>query len=294
MHELVDEDNTEPQLKETCIQVGEHLYVKRGSEIDVATIDDSEKENLQIVFSMGGSGTRLKHITEDKYSKHLIEVGGKPLSRHVVDLWLSNGFNNLCVLIDDTHRGKSVTDYYKDGKKFGARIKYSVEHMKLASGGAMKLAIENGAITKSFINHYPDDIIVNYPNFADDLAKIFIAALRAGYQCVVVCVPGKMYPYGVVEDIDGRVVDFVEKPFITKDSNTGIFGIGKDAFPLLAKLEPNKEIKLERTVLKELASSGKMFKVLLPTEYWIPVNDEPNLNKLVEVVKAEKLKVKSE
>ena len=46
--------------------------------------------------------------------------------------------------------------------------------------------------------------------FAVDVAKVFIAAMRAGYHCVIVCVPGKLYPYGVVEDVDGKDVDFIE------------------------------------------------------------------------------------
>ena len=285
MHEMVNEGNTEQKLKETCVQVGEHLYVKPGSEINIAPLENEEKRDIQIVFSMGGGGTRLRHITEDKYSKHLIMVGGKPLSRHVVDIWLGSGFKNFCLLIDDTHRGKSVSDYYKDGGQLGAEIKYSVEHKRLGSGGAAKYAIDGNAITKSFINHYPDDMIVGYPAFAGDFAKVFIAAMRAGYQCVVACVPGKLYPYGVVEDRDGKVSDFIEKPFIAKDSNTGIFGIGESAFPLIKQLESDKEVKLERTVLRQIAQNGKMFKVLLPTEYWIPVNDEPNLNKFIEIVK---------
>lgn len=285
MHEMVNEKNTEEMLAAKCTKVGDHLYVKPGSEIVVAPISDAEKKNLQVVFSMGGSGTRLRHITEDRYSKHVIQVEGKPISKHIFDLWLNNGFKNFCFLIDDSHRGESITEYYKNGEQLGAEIKYSVEHMKLASGGAIRKAIEDGMITNSFISHYPDDMILNYPNFADDVAKIFIAAMRAGYQCVVVCVPGKLYPYGVVEDVDGKVVDFIEKPFIEKDSNTGVFALSADTFPLFTQLEANKPIKLERTVLKELASNGKLFKVLLPTEYWIPVNDEPNLNKFVEIVK---------
>jgi len=285
MHEMVHEGNTEQMLAESCVKVGEHLYVKPGSEIVVAPIGDKEKEYLQIVFSMGGIGTRLRHITEDKYSKHLIQVNSKPISKHVFDLWSNNGFRNFCFLIDNTHRGKSITDYYKGGEHLSAAIKYSTEHIKLSSGGAIRQAIETDAITKSFINHYPDDLIVNYPNFADDFAKIFISAMRAGYHCVIICVPGKLYPYGVIEDEAGKAADFVEKPFITKDTNTGIFGMSEKAFALIKQLEPNKEIKIERTVLKQIAQSGKMLKVLLPTEYWIPVNDILNLNKFAEIVK---------
>ncbi len=283
MHEMVSEVDTEQALKEKCIQVGDHLYVRPGSELSVGNADNADKESIQIVFSMGGRGIRLRHITGDKYSKHVIEIRGKPISRYVVDMWIENGFKNFCLLTDDSHRGKSVMEHYKNGEKLGVNIKYSIEHRNLGSGGAMKQAIDNNVITKSFVNHYPDDVIINYPNFAEDFVKIFLAAIHSGFQCVVLCVPGKLYPYGVVVDKGGKVVDFIEKPFVENDTNTGIFGISKDVFHLIEQLEPNKSLKIERTVLKQVSRNGKMFKVLLPTEYWIPVNDEMNLNKLVEI-----------
>ncbi|MCJ7633312.1 sugar phosphate nucleotidyltransferase [Candidatus Bathyarchaeota archaeon] len=283
MHELVDEDQTEPILKKKYKIIGEHLYIKPNSKLDTSSVTKSDLRNIQISFLMGGGGTRLVHVTKDEISKHMININNKPLSKHTFDLWSSNGFNKFCMLIDNTHRAKSIKDYYGDGSRFSTSIAYSVEYQKLGSGGGIKNAIENGAIEDSFVNHFPDDQVVNYEHFPRDFARVFVAAMRAGYDVVVVCVPGKLYPYGEVLDIDGRVVDFVEKPFVKKDTNTGIFGISRRVFPLIEALESGKEVKIERTVLKKVARSGKMFKVLMPTEYWIPVNDEPNLKKFIEI-----------
>jgi NDP-sugar pyrophosphorylase family protein len=174
-----------------------------------------------------------------------------------------------------------VTDHYKNGKKIGAKIKYSIEPTKLGSAGAIKFAIENDVIKKSFINHYPDDMIVNYPNFPTDFVKVSLAAMKAGFECVVLCVPGKNYTFGVVEDDGKKVVDFVEKPFIRKDTNTAIYALSDKTFPFFTDIEPNQDVKIERSVLEQLAAQGKVFKVLMPTEYWIPVNDDLNLNKFV-------------
>lgn len=285
MHELVDECQTEPILMKKCQTIGEHLYVKPNLKLDISSVTKSDLRSIQISFLMGGGGTRLVHVTNDEISKHMININNKPLSKYTFDLWSSNGFNNFCMLVDNTYRAKSIKDYYGDGSRFGTTITYSVEHHKLGSGGGIKNAIENGTIENSVINHFPDDQVINYEHFARDFARVFVAAMRAGFDVVVVCVPGKLYPYGEILDIDGRVVDFVEKPFINKDTNTGIFGISQRIFPLIEALESRKEVKIERTVLKEVARSGKMFKVLLPTEYWIPVNDEPNLKKFMEIAK---------
>jgi len=281
MHEILDESGTEKKLEAECVKAGDHLYLRKGTELEIVDYE----EDTQIVFSMGGKGTRLRHVTNDEYSKHIIDINGKPLSRYVVDIWIRNGFSDFCILVDDTHRGDSVRNYYKEGEELGVKIEYSIEHCKLGSGGAIKYAKNGGVIKKSYINHYPDDIIINYPNFAKDFSRLFFSAIKAGYQCVVLCVPGKIYPYGIVIDDKGKVTKFIEKPFIEKDTNTGIYGMSKDAFYLLDEIEGDKEVKIERTVLKKLAEDGKMLKVLLPTEFWIPVNDEPNMRKFIEISK---------
>jgi NDP-sugar pyrophosphorylase family protein len=215
----------------------------------------------------------------------MIEVNGYPISKYTLDQWKKGGFNNFCFLIDDTQRGESIKKFYNDGKKFGANIRYSVEHGKLGSGGAFKLAIENGSIKNSFIYHQPDDVVFGYKNFPIDFFKIFLAALKDGYQMVDLCVPGTLYPFGEVIDENSEVKDFIEKPFVKKDTNVGVVGMSSEAFPLIKELDTNKgPVKIERTVFKTLARSGKMLKVLLPSEYWVAVNDDPSLKKFEEII----------
>ncbi len=280
-HEMVNIEKTENWLNHNYQKVGEHLYVDPSVNLK---IHDTNNGNVQIVFLMGGSGTRLLHVTKDQFSKHMIGIGDHPLSRYVFDLWRNSGFKNFAFLTDNSQKGDSIKDYYGDGKKFGVQIKYSIEDKKLGSGGALKLAIEDGVISKEFVNHFPDDEIVGYENFPKDFFKITQAAKSAGFDAIVICVPGTVYPYGEVIDHDGKVVDFVEKPFINKDSNIGIFWLSENVLPMINELESGKEIKIERTILKKIAQSGKMLKVLLPSEMWIPVNDDPNLKKFEEII----------
>ncbi len=283
VHELVADKNTENWLKENFVQVGEHLYLHPNQKLEIS--DNLNKDTVQIVFLMGGSGTRLLHVTKNQFSKHMIGVGEHPLSRYVFDLWANSDFKNFSFLIDDSVRGNSVKEYYGDGSKLDVNISYSIEHEKLGSGGALKLAIDNGTLKTQFINHFPDDEIVNYENFPEDFFKITQAAEKQGYDCVIVCVPGTIYPYGEVLDVGGKVNDFVEKPFINKDSNVGLFWLSEKALPLIKNLDISKgEVKIERTVLKQIAQRGKMLKVLLPSEMWIPVNDDPNLKKFEEII----------
>jgi len=281
IHEVFDfVSSTEEELKKDCVQVGEHLYIKARERLDFKSVSVEEVKEFPVVFPMGGEGARLSHVAGDDLSKHMIMAGGQPLSKYTFDLWREQGFSNFCFLIDGSNKGKSIVRFYGDGKKFNTRNRYSIEHTPLGSGGAVKEAILNGLIENSFIMHYPDDVIVSYENFPRDFFKVFKAAMQRGYQVVVVCVPGVVYPWGEVRDKKGKVVDFVEKPFIKKDSYTGVCGIGSNAFPLIKKIDTTEgKAKIERIQFPIVARNGKMFKMLVPSEYWIPVNDAPSLRR---------------
>lgn len=286
VHELLKSEDTETELRKNYKQVGEHLYVNPKQKLKIGGAPKEKLKEYQVVFLMGGGGTRLIHVTGDKIPKHMIKVNEKPMSQYVYDMWRESGFNNFCFLIDNTVKGDVVREHYGDGSKFGVEHGYSVETKKMGSGGAMKLAIDNRIITQQFVNHYPDDQIIGYKNFPLDFVKVCEGARKAGYDTVIVCVPGTAYQYGEVVDEDGEVVDFVEKPFVKKDSNIGVFWINRNVFDLFNEIDATKaEVKVERTVLKKLARSRKVLKVLLPSEYWVPINDDPGLKKFEEMIK---------
>ncbi len=295
VHELFDLPiSTEEELKLNYAKAGEHLYISPDEKLDLKEVDVREAQEFQVIFPMGGEGTRLLHITRDNLSKHMVEIGGQPLSKYTFDLWRKQGFSDFCFLIDDGYRGKSISQFFGQGERFGTRNRYSIEHTKLGTGGSIKEAIINGNIESPFIMHYPDDQIVAYDGFPRDFLKVIRAVMEKGYQVVVVCVPGTIYPWGEVCEENGRVVDFSEKPFIRKDSYIGVSAISRDAFPLVKALDTSKgAIKIERTLFKEVARSGRMFKVLIPYEYWFSINDDPGLRRFEQVIKLRK-KTKSQ
>ncbi len=284
VHELLREISNEEEMKKKFTQVGEHLYVKPGQGLKV---EDRKPDatKIPVVFAMGGSGSRLVHVTRDTYSKHMIPINWQPLSKYTFDAWRCLGFKNFRFLIDNTHRGNSISEYYGNGSKFGTNNLYSVETKKVGSGGAIKLAIKNKVIEDGFIWHQPDDVIVKYKNFPLDFANAFLSAVKQGFKIVILCTPGTLYPYGEIIDENGKVTDFAEKPFIAKDSSVGIWGMSKDLLAEFAFMDSEKEVRVESTVFKKVAKNGGMCKILIPNDYWIPVNDDPNLKKFEELVK---------
>ncbi len=283
-HELLRDVSNEDKMRKTLVQVGEHLFIKRGQELSVSRTSKVDAANMQIAFLMGGAGSRLIHVTRDTFSKHMIPVNWQPLSKYTLDLWKNQGFRKFAFLTDNSHRGRSIMEYYGDGKKLGVEINYSVETKKMGSGGAFKFAVQNGIIKNSFLYNHPDDMIVHYPNFPSDFFRVFHAAMLAGYKILILCVSGSLYPYGEIVDKDGKVVAYAEKPFIEKDSDTGIWGINKSAFDDILAVRDD-EFSIEKTIFKSVAKEGKMCKVIMPPEYWIPVNDDNSLKKFEDTIK---------
>ncbi|MBI2857775.1 MAG: hypothetical protein HYX90_01750 [Chloroflexi bacterium] len=288
IHELFAQDGlTEPELRATCLSVGQHLYLRARAKLALDSISPRAIEEFLVIFIMGGEGIRLRHVTGSA-SKHMIDVHGQPLSRYSFDLWKNRGLSDFRFLIDGSPAGESITSYYGNGANFGARIKYSVERTRIGTGGSLKEAILAGAIDRSFVAHYPDDLVINYPDFPLDFVRLAAAAMETGYQVIVVCVPGTVYPWGEVKEQGGEVTDFVEKPLVRIDSYTGICAISRAIFPAISQLDTTRgAVKLERSLFKEVARQRRMLKVLLPSEYWLPVNDWLSLRRFEQAIQSQ-------
>ncbi len=96
----------------------------------------ARKERGQIVNAMifaAGLGTRLRPIT-DTVPKALVEVGGKPLLRHVLDRLGAAGFDNI--VVNAHHLARQITDYLADSD-----VKVSLEKELLDTGGGLRAAM---------------------------------------------------------------------------------------------------------------------------------------------------------
>ena len=101
VHELFKADSTEPALRDECSRAGEHLYVRSKAELDLKAAGATGSTDLPVVFFMGGEGTRLRHLTGEAGSKHMLDIKGKPLCRYSFDMWRARGFSQFRILLDD-------------------------------------------------------------------------------------------------------------------------------------------------------------------------------------------------
>src|SRR3989344_5482787 len=90
---------------------------------------------MQAVILSAGKGTRLYPLTK-KIPKVMIDIQGKPLLEHHILLLHKYGINeifiNLFTLPDISK------NYFRDGSKFGVRIRYSVESKLIGTAGSLR------------------------------------------------------------------------------------------------------------------------------------------------------------
>ncbi len=127
-----------------------------------------KSKNLKAIIVAGGRGERLRPIT-DMIPKPMVEVRGKTILEHTIDLLKKNGINDLVIAL--CYLPGTVTNYFGDGEKFGVKIQYTFEDPlnPLGTAGAIRAS-------KKFIN---DDVIVTY---ADILRELNIREMIRSHQ----------------------------------------------------------------------------------------------------------------
>jgi NDP-sugar pyrophosphorylase family protein len=193
------------------------------------------------VVLAGGAGTRLKPIT-GSIPKGMIEICGKPLLEWIVDWLVDNGVRNIVFGV--AYRKNKIIDYFGDGSRFNANIKYSVHTVEGGTCEGFRLAIERHVNRENFFAMNGDQI--------SDLCLADLSSFHLQNRSIVtVVVNNPRCPYGhVITNDDNEVVDFIEKPpcsYAWCNSGNYVFNkkildylplkgdIEKSTFPLLAR-----------------------------------------------------------
>lgn len=156
------------------------------------------------VIIAGGLGKRLAPLTES-VPKPMLPLKGKPVLEHSIE-WLKR--NRITEIIICTgYLSHKVEDYFKDGKKFGVNVKYSIETTELGTGGALKNAqklIGDG----TFIMLY-GDLVIDL-----DLNR-FVSFHKSHGSVGTLTLHESDHPYDsdmIKCEKDGRIVEFIGKP----------------------------------------------------------------------------------
>lgn len=107
---------------------------------------------MQTVIIAGGKGTRLglKDIP-----KPMVDIAGKPLLEHQIELAKSYGSDEFFIL--SGHLAHVIEDYFGDGTKWGVKIHHIVEPYPLGTAGSLKLL--EGKLNDRFMVFYGDVVM---------------------------------------------------------------------------------------------------------------------------------------
>ena len=233
-------------------------------------------ENVQVVNIAGGPGSRLKHRTGDAIPKPLVMINGTTLVDIAIELYKRNGCNNFVFLLG--HLGDKVVDYLKNRRDI--ELRYVIEPEKLGKAGALKYGLDTRTIdrTRPCIVTYPDDLIFD-TDFPRKLAEKHLEGLRKGCKATAVRVDKTRYVYGIVRtDASGVVTGFEEKPWIDCSTNVGIYVFEPEIYEIIDRIInlDNKPLDIETHLLPYLIDNRLLYAFTIPSEDWIPVNEEKN------------------
>jgi NDP-sugar pyrophosphorylase family protein len=127
---------------------------------------------MQCVILAGGLATRMRPLT-DALPKALIPVAGRPFVDHQLE-WLAR-VGVTKVLLSVGYRGEMLCDYVGDGSRWGLALTVVDEGPELrGTGGALRLALDRGALDSSFLLTYGDSFL------PIDFAAVWQAFLACG------------------------------------------------------------------------------------------------------------------
>lgn len=132
---------------------------------------------VQCIILAGGLGTRMLPLTE-RIPKALLPVNGVPFVEHQLRWLGSHGVGEAVFCIG--HRGEQIRAHLGDGDRFGLRLRWVDEGRNLrGTGGALRLALDEGALADSFLVTYGDSYL---PVDFGEMAKAFE---RSGAQAMM-------------------------------------------------------------------------------------------------------------
>ncbi|HEX7059028.1 MAG TPA: sugar phosphate nucleotidyltransferase [Solirubrobacterales bacterium] len=196
-----------------------------------------------VVILCGGRGTRLRERTET-VPKALVEIGGRPIVGHVIDIYAAQGFERF--LLATGYLGEMVEEFVA-GESW--------------VGGLEVECVDTGLDTPTGgrIAHLRDRLgnSTFCATYADGVADVDLGALLGFHAdhsaAATVTVVRPYLQWGVAELAGDRVEGFVEKPRSEHWINGGFFCFEPEALDYL-----DEDSVLEREPLERLAADGQL------------------------------------
>lgn len=112
---------------------------------------------LQCAILAGGLGTRMLPLTET-LPKAMLPVAGRPFVEWQLELLVRQDVRRITICAG--HLARSLRDHVGDGSRWGAAVTWIDEgETRLGTAGALRLALERGALDPAFFVLYGDSYL---------------------------------------------------------------------------------------------------------------------------------------
>jgi D,D-heptose 1,7-bisphosphate phosphatase len=213
---------------------------------------------MQLVIIAGGKGTRLglKDIP-----KPMVEIDGKPLLEHQINLAKRYGIKDIFIL--SGHLAEVIVDYFKDGSDLGVNITHIIEPYPLGTAGSLKLIEKQ--LNERFMVFY-GDIVMDF-----DLDR-FIEFDKKYNSIGTTLIHPNDHPYDSdLVDIDNhnRVTEFISKPhdpdkYYRNLVNAAVYIFSPEIFKYI---EPDKSQDFGKHILPKVVQQNEILMGYSTPEY---------------------------
>ena len=219
---------------------------------------------MNAIILAGGEGTRLKSVTGE-LPKPMVQLCGKPVLAHILDLLKRNGVTNVCMALH--YRPDVIQSDFGDGSALGMQIRYRVESEQRGTAGAV-LACRDFYGGRDFL-------VISGDCVCDFDLKALMEAHRRHSPAVTMALYAHEQPlqYGIVlTDRSDRVVSFVEKPdwsrVVSDLVNTGIYILSPAAMGYVPEDRP---FDFAKDLFPLLMAQGHEIRALRMEGYWCDI-----------------------
>ena len=240
---------------------------------------------MKALILAAGRGTRVRPLT-DSLPKPMIPIINKPMMEFLVEHLKRFGVRQI--MVNTSYMAPLIENHFGDGQRFGVQMAYSFEGREhdgqlldepLGSAGAIrKIHDHSGFFDETFLVLCGDAII---DLDLDELLR-FHRSKKALATLALREVPlEEVSNYGVVvQDDDGRVTDFQEKPAQSEARsrmiNTGIYIFEPQ---VVDKISAQGPYDIGSELFPRLASEGGLYAALSSTPWqWLDIGRVPDFH----------------
>src|SRR3989338_5564919 len=178
---------------------------------------------MQVVILCGGKGTRLSEFT-DSLPKPLVEIGNKPILRHLMELYAGHGHRDFILCLG--YKGDRIKEHFKGSTPKDWSIIFA-DTGEDSNKAERLMRIKNRIKDDTFLVSYGDDL-------SDvDMDKLVKFHKKNG-KVVTLTAVSLMSHFGIMElNKDNEVTQFKEKPKLNHWMNGGFYVFSRDIFNYL-------------------------------------------------------------